>query len=452
MARTLRSPLLRRILLAYTINRLGSWLGLVALSLAVFDHTHSALSVAALLFAWQALPAFVVPVVVARVEASKRHSEPSGLYFFEAVVTAGLAFAVWHFSLAAVLVLAAFDGTAALAANSLLRAAIGRAARDQRAHGEATAAAPAARTPDPTAGERAGEQDAEAERSANAALNVAFSISFVAGPVIGGVVATAAGVPAALLIDVGTFMLCGAALLDLRPHPEEAAGDSVRARMQAAWSHIAAAPGLRALLGIDAVALVLMQAGGPIEVAYVKATLGGGDRGYGLLVTAWGAGAALASVIFARFAKQPLWLTLSLGVCGLGLAFLGFTLAPSLALACIAALIGGAGNGLYVPSMISLVQRLTPEHLHGRMIGTIESLGALALALALPLGGGLVALSSPRTAFLVLGVGTLAVSVVYVRLALNAMLPTGARGLTASEAAAAAAHTTGILGHEPPAD
>ena len=55
------SPRLRRIIAAYTVNRLGTWFGLVALSLAVFDHTHSALAVAALLFAGQALPAFVVP-------------------------------------------------------------------------------------------------------------------------------------------------------------------------------------------------------------------------------------------------------------------------------------------------------------------------------------------------------------------------------------------------------
>ena len=63
---------------AYTINRLGTWFGVIALSLAVFDHTHSALAVAALLIAAQALPAFIVPAVVARVEASKRRSELSG--------------------------------------------------------------------------------------------------------------------------------------------------------------------------------------------------------------------------------------------------------------------------------------------------------------------------------------------------------------------------------------
>ena len=209
----------------------------------------------------------------------------------------------------------------------------------------------------------------EAERRANAALNVAFSIAFVAGPVIGGAVVAAAGAPAALFIDVGSFLICGALLLDLHPHVEEAGGDSVRARLRAAWTHINEAPALRALLLAEAVALVFIEAGGPIEVAYVKATLHAGDRGYGLLVTAWGAGAVLGSVVFARFVRRSLGVMLSAGTFALGAAFVGFALAPSLALACLAALVGGVGNGLEWPSLISLVQRLTPQRLHGRLDG-----------------------------------------------------------------------------------
>ena len=131
MPSPLKSSRLRRILAAYTVNRLGTWFGFVALSLAVFDHTHSALAVAALLLAGQALPAFLVPAVVARVEASARRRELSALYFFEAIVTAALAVLLWHFWLPAVLLLAALDGTAALAASALLRAEVAKAARDQ---------------------------------------------------------------------------------------------------------------------------------------------------------------------------------------------------------------------------------------------------------------------------------------------------------------------------------
>jgi predicted MFS family arabinose efflux permease len=374
----LESAPLRRILVAYTVNRLGTWFGVVALMVAVFDHTHSAVAVAALLLAGQALPAFVVPAVVARVEASTRRSELSALYFFEALVTATLAVLLWHFWLPAVLLLAALDGTAALAASALLRAATARAARDQVEARSGSAIRP---------GDALEAEAHDAERKANAAL------------------IAAAGASAALFIDVASFVICSALLLDLHPHVEEAEGDSVRARLQAAWQHINQAPTLRHLLLAYALALVFLESAAPIEVAYAKTTLRVGDRGFGLMLTAWGVGAVLGSVIFARALRRSLGAMLAVGAFAIGLAYLGFAAAPSLALACVAAVVGGVGNGLEVPSLISLVQRLTPQRLHGRLIGAVESIDALCLAIGLPLGGALVALSSPRGAFLVVGLG-----------------------------------------------
>jgi len=381
-------------------------MGLVALSLAVFDHTHSALAIAGLLLAWQALPAFLVPPLVARVEASGRRSELSALYLFEALVTAALAVHLWHFWLPTILLLALLDGAAALAANSLLRAAIARVAREESELGNGAERSPESR-----------EADAqESEREANAALNVAFSIAFVGGPVLGGAVTAAAGAPATLFIDVASFAICGVLLLDLHPHVEEAGGASVRARVRAGWRHISESPLLRGLLLTEFVALCFIQAAGPIEVAFAKGTLHAGDGGYGLMVTAWGAGAVLASVYFARSVRKPLAALLRTGIFALGACFVGMALAPSLALACVASLVGGVGNALEWPALISLVQQLTPPSLHGRLMGAVESLSALCLAIGLPLGGALVALTSTRAAFAVAGAGTLATTAAFVRL------------------------------------
>lgn len=398
MRSTLRSPRLRRILIAFTVNRLGTFFGLLALLVAVFDHTHSALAVAGLLLAAQALPAFLVPALVARVEASVRGRELSGLYFFEAAATAGLAAVLLlHFQLAAVLVLAAVDGTAALAASALLRAEVARTAREQ------AAAAPGAESASDEEREIVAQQ---AERAANAALNIAFSATFVTGPVLGGVVVATAGAPAALFIDVASFLICGGLLLDLHPHVEEAGGDTVRARLRAAWAHVNETPSLRLLLMVDAVALVFFESAAPIEVTFAKATLSAGDRGLGLLLTAWGAGAVVGSLVFARLHRRSLAVMLGAGALAIAIAYLGFAAAPSLAVACAAALVGGLGNGVEFPALISVVQELTPANLHGRMMGGVESLGALCVAIGLPLGGALVALSSPRTAFVVVGCGT----------------------------------------------
>ena len=410
--RAVRSPLssgrLRRIVGAYAVNRLGTWLGLVALMVAVFDHTHSAFAVAGLLLAGQALPAFVVPAVVARVEASKRRSELSGLYLFEALATSALAVLLWHFSLPLILLIAALDGTAALTASSLLRSELARAAREhvEQHHGE--------HPPEPGVVKA---QIDDAERQANAALNVAFSTVFVLGPALSGVIVAAAGASTALFIDVGSFVVCGVLLLDLHPHVEDAAGESVGARLRAAWSHINDGPALRGLLLLEAAALVCFESAGPIEVTYAKATLHAGDRGFGLLLTTWGAGGVLGSLVFARYVKRSLGILLSAGAFAIGAAYVGFAGAPTLALACPAALVGGIGNGLQWPSLISIVQQLTPSALLGRLMGAVESLGALCLAIGLLFGGALVAVSSPRVAFLVVGLGAVGSTVGFLRVA-----------------------------------
>ncbi len=407
MALALRAPRIRRILLAFTLNRLGTWFGMVALLVVVYDHTHNALAVSALLLAWQALPAFLVPALVARVEASKRGRELSGLYFFEAAATTGMAVLVWHFSLPLLILLAALDGTAAAATSSLLRAALAKAAREQASEDLG---------PDPEA-DSLEELAQSTERAANAALNIAFSLAFVLGPVIAGVLVAGAGAATALFIDVGSFVICGALLLDLHPHVEEAGGDSVRARIRAAWTYINNEPSLRRLLPLYGLALALFETAAPIEVAFAKSTLASGDRGLGLLLTCWGAGAVLGSLLFASASKRPLILVLSAGTLAIGLADLGFALSPTLAVACGAAVVGGLGNGIELPALMSLVQQLAPPSLHGRLIGAVESLTALSVAFGLPLGGALVAATSTRTAFTVVGGLTVAIAVILPRAA-----------------------------------
>jgi MFS family permease len=380
----LSSPRLRRIIAGYGINRLGTWIGTIALSLAVYDHTHSALAVASVLVAAQVIPAFAVPALVARVEASQRGRELSALYFFETAATAVLAISLSSFSLPLVLLLVALDGTAALAASALLRTAAARTAREESAEGE-----------DPQA----------AEQSANAAINVAFSGTFVLGPVMAALLVAGAGAAAALFVDAATFLICGILLIEFRPHVEESGSETVAARLRTAWSHVKRAPALRGLLLAQAVALVFFESAAPIEVAYVKQTLHGGNSGYGYLVGIWGVGVVLGSVVFARAGNNRLGLMVSVGTFMIGCAYIGFAAAPTMVLAGAAAVFGGVGNGLQLGPLISGIQRLTPPALQGRVMGALESIGALSPALGLGLGGLLVALTSPRTAFAIVGAG-----------------------------------------------
>ena len=155
----------------------------------------------------------------------------------------------------------------------------------------------------------------------------------------------------------------------------------------------------------------------PVEVLYAKQTLAVGDRGFGLLVDVWGVGMVLGSIVFARAVRRPLGPMLVLGTLLVGLAYLGFAVAPTLPIACAAALVGGAGNGAQWPSLISAVQQLTPTELHGRLMSAVESIGSLCPAIGFVLGGVITALSSPRVAMLVAGVAATAITGLFLRIA-----------------------------------
>ncbi len=443
----MRDPKLRRIVTAYTVNRLGTWFGFIALAIVVFDQTHSAVAVAALLVCGQVLPAFLTPALVARVEASSRRGELSGLYLFEAAATAALAGLVWRqFWLPGILLLVALDGTAALAASALLRAAAARTARewahahhnrrapegeDAPAHtyagqaGIALASGEAGLGENSLATDGSGGNDpreesaTEAERKANAALNIGFAITFTLGPALAGLAVPAFGVPVTLLIDTASFAICGTMLLDVRPHVEDAETSTVRARVRASWQYIKDSTTLRGLLLAQAVALAFFEFSPPIEVAYAKVSLHAGDSGYGVLLGVWGLGVAIGSVVFARSIKRSLGMLLSASTLAVGLAYLGWAIAPTLALACVAGLIGGVGNGVQWAALISAVQRLTPQQLQGRMMGAVESIGAISPGIGLALGGAIAALGTPRVAFLVAGVGASLCTIAFVRLPLG---------------------------------
>jgi MFS family permease len=420
------SPRLRRILLAYTVNELGTWFGYVALALGVYDHTHSAIATAGLFVARGLLPALLAPVLVARIERSRRGGQLAGLYASQALLALALAALLWHFSLAGVLVLVAIDGMMAVAATALLRACASRVMVEEvHARGELN-------------GDALQSATEEAQRQASAALNFAFMGAFALGPALGGALVHLVGGPFALVLDGLTFLLCAGLLLRLQTHIEDVSGDSTRTRLFSALQHMRAVPALRALLLTEAIALVFFASVEPVEILYAKTTLNAGDLGYGVLIGVWGVGAALGAVLFARSARRPLGPMLTGGTLLVGLAYLGFAAAPTLLLACAAAVVGGVGNGIQWPSLISAVQQLTPAALHGRLMGAVGSLTAFCPAIGFILGGTIAAVSSPRIAMAVAGAVATLATIAFLRLPVRGSRPSGDEQMTLGEESALA--------------
>lgn len=380
----LRRPAFRRLALSYAVNELGDWLGIVALSVLVFDLTGSALATALLFIGTGFLPALLTPVMVARLERPPPRFVLPTIYAGEAAAFGALALLAGHFSLPAVVIVATIDGALALTARALTRAV------------------------------SAAMLEPEGElRAGNAILNVAFTSGAALGPAFGGVVVAALGVQSALLLNAASFYAIACILLTARnlPQPELEPEARILERVRAGLGYIRRQRTLRRLLGAQAAALVFFSAVIPIEVVYAKETLGASDTGYGLMLGSWGAGMVLGSVIFAALRRASLPLLLFFSTVAIGAGYLGMAAAQTLAAACVASAVGGTGNGVQWVGVVSAVQELTAANMQARVLGTLESAARATPGLGYLLGGLIAVGWSPRATFLVAGVGVIAIVV-----------------------------------------
>jgi MFS family permease len=400
----------RRLAASYAVNELGDWMGIVALSVLVYDRTGSALATAALFLGTRFLPALIAPILVAKVEQPPPRFALPVIYCGEAAAFGALAlFAGNDFLLVGVIVLATIDGTLALTGRALTRAVV-------------------AALLEPRGELRAG----------NAVLNVAFTGSAALGPGIAGLIVAGFGVQSALLLDAASFYAIAWILLTAGPLPQaEPDPGLVRDRVRAGIAYIRERATLRRLLVAQGTAFIFFAAVIPIEVIYSKETLGVGDSGYGLLLASWGVGMVLGSIVFAAVRRAPLPVLLFFSTLAVGAGYLGLAAAPTLAFACAASVVGGAGNGVQWVSAISAVQELTVAGMQARVMSVLESIGAAMPGVGYLLGGLIASAIDPRATFLVAGIGVLALVAVAVPL-MGTKWPesrgnTGPEGLDAEE-------------------
>ena len=377
----LRRPTFRRLAVTYAVNELGDWMGIVALAVLVFDQTDSAFAVAGLFLGSRFIPALLAPLLVVRAELPAPRLALPVIYLGEAAAFAGLALLAVNFSLAAVIAVAIVDGALALTGRALTRSVIAALLKP------------------------AGEL-----RAGNAVLNVAFTGGAAIGPAIAGIVVAEFGVQEALFLDAASFLAIAAILLTAGtlPRPEFQPG-RFRARLRAGLAYIGRQATLRRLLYAQAAAFVFFAAVIPIEVIYAKESLDAGDSGYGLLLASWGVGMLLGSFAFAALRRRSLPMLLFASTIAVGVGYLGLAVAPVLASACAASILGGAGNGVQWVGVISAVQELTEQGMQARVISVLESIGAAMPGVGYVVGALVASGHNPRVTFFVAGFGVLAV-------------------------------------------
>ena len=393
----LRVAAFGRLCSGYTLNSLGDCVGRLALAVLVYGKTGSAMATSALFIAGEFLPAFLAPPLTARVDQYPARASLTAIYLLEAAIFVGLAVLAASFSLLPVLVLAGLDGVLMLTGRGLVRGTVNAllAPRDLL-------------------------------REGNALLNVGFAGSSVAGAALGGLLVEGFGVSTALAVDAASFAAIAGLIVTSRnlPHVREAAG-GVLARAREGLRYARTSRPVRLLLGGQSIAIVLFTLIVPIEVIYAKRTLGTTQAGFGLLLSSWGAGVVVGSLLYVAVKRQSTRRLVLSSTLAIGLAYLGMAVSRQLVPACAFSILGGTGNGIQWVAVMTGIQEATPPRLQARIAGLLESAASAMTGVGFFLGGLITAVSSPPVAFAVAGGGVVAL-VVAGALARSTALPTGA--------------------------
>ena len=383
MKPVLRIPAYRRLVAAYTLNELAFMVSSVALTLLIYGRTGSAFGATAFFLCSQFVPALLSPMLVARLDHLPPRPTLPALFWLETLIFIVLAGLAGHrFTLVPVLALTLLNGVIAFAARSLVRAE--------------TVTVTSAKG---------------LLREGNALANAGFSAAFLIGPGLGGAVVAAGGTSEALLGIAVLFGVIGLTLATAHDLPEPSpARASARGRVRAAVAYVRERPTLRAVMLVQSSGILFFTISVPVEVVFVRHSLGASPAGYGLLVSAWGAGAMAGAAIYARYNRLPSRVLMALGAGSLGLGFLVMAAAPTLTVAIVGGALAGVGNGVESVAGRTAVQELTETSLMALMMSLQESLFQSVPGVGILIGGTITALGSPRAAFVVAGVGSLAVT------------------------------------------
>jgi MFS family permease len=347
-----RSPSFGLLFLATFGSGLGTWLAFVALTIDVFDRTHSGPWVSALLIA-DFLPMIAIGLLFGP--------------FLDRLSRRGLLIAA---DLARFGVFCALPFATSAGQIVALAAAAGFATGFFR--------------PAVYAGLPNLVADADLPR-ANSLLQTIENVTTTAGPLVGGILVAASGPHSAYWLNAATFVLSALLLVRIPGRLLQARAARSEGHLRDLRAGFALVRRARPLLTVLVVWNVAMLANAGVNVAEVvlaKVSFHAGDFGFGLLVAAAGLGLAGGSLAAGPLLeRRPMREVYggSLAVMAVGTALAAVSPDVWVAAACV--VLSGAGNGSTVVCNALLVQRGAPDELRGRaftvlMSSTAASLGA----------------------------------------------------------------------------
>ncbi len=364
----LRSSASFRLLFGSTVvSGLGTWLAVIALSVDVFDRTHSGVWVSALLIA-DFLPAVAIGLLLGPLVdrlSRKRLLVGADIVRLAAFVLLALAVRPWQ-----IVALAFVAGVASGFARPVVYAGLPNLV------------------------------DAETLPRANSLLRTAEQLTVTTGTLLGGVIVAAAGPDLAYWLNAGSFLVSASLLLQI---PGGLLQEG-RVASRGHWRDIAEGVDVvrrsRALLTV-LVTWNLVQIGIALvnvsEVVLAKVSFNAGDFGFGLMWTASGIGAAVGALFASSWLeRRAMTLVYAAAIALMAFGDLAAAVSPNVwvAIWCIA--LGNIGTATAIVCNSLLVQRGAPDHVRGRAFTLIMGSNFAVLGVGMVGAGVLVNEVGPR--------------------------------------------------------
>jgi MFS family permease len=198
----------------------------------------------------------------------------------------------------------------------------------------------------------------------------------ILGPSVGGLLIAAGGVAPLILLNGISYLAVLVALLLMDPRQlyaqanlqKEVRHDTIWQRVGEGLRYVWQTPMIMVVIVVVGLVLLFGSNFTVVLPLFSTQVLGAGPRGFGFLSAAFGVGALVATLGMAARNPTPTVRQVLLGALGFSILVMAFGLAHAypVALALITA-VGGAET-LFTELAVTLVQRLAPDHLRGRVI------------------------------------------------------------------------------------
>ncbi len=244
--------------------------------------------------------------------------------------------------------------------------------------------------------------------SANMVRGLLDSASTLIGPLFAAVLLQYTGVDVVFWVAAGASFLAAALLVGLRydapPRPPAPSRPNLAREAVEGVRAVAQNRDLTLILGLAAAQALTRGALTVFSVVVAIELLDTGEPGVGALMTAVGVGAVLGSLaasLLVGSGRLGAWFAVGVGLWGLPLTLVAIVPQQSAALGLLAFI--GVGNALVDLAGFTLIARMAPEEVLGRVFGVLEGLVAVFIGIGAVVASSMIEWFGVQTALIAIG-------------------------------------------------